>query len=145
MTGDSPISWLMFFTLAAGVVVGGGAFLAFLRSRHNRDIAAYALEGDGRSRMVEPSGAGPELIGLLVVAFVAMALLVAGYSSRRSDSMTSTASGANNQLATERTNPDAPKPYQPQNPAPDTRTAPTGSSTGAGPDSGGRPEQVPKQ
>jgi hypothetical protein len=29
-----------------------------LRSRHNREIAAHALEGDGRSLRAEPSGAG---------------------------------------------------------------------------------------
>ena len=50
MSGDTPISWLMFFTLTAGIVVGAGLFLNFLRSRHNRDVAAYALEGDGHSR-----------------------------------------------------------------------------------------------
>ncbi|WP_315812386.1 hypothetical protein [Bradyrhizobium sp. SZCCHNR2028] len=38
--GDQPISWLMFFTLAAAIIIAAGAFLAFLRSRHNREIAA---------------------------------------------------------------------------------------------------------
>jgi hypothetical protein len=40
---------------------------------------------------------------------------------------------------------DKPKAYQPANPAPDTRSAPTSSSTGAGSDNGGRPEQQPKR
>ncbi len=73
MTGDAPLSWLMFFTLAAGIVVGAALFLSFLRSRHNRGIAAYALEGDGKSRGIEPSEAAAELGGLLAIA-VRMAL-----------------------------------------------------------------------
>ena len=60
MSGDAPISWLMFFTLSAGIAVGAALFLGFLRSRRNREIAAYALEGDGRSQRLEPSGAGTE-------------------------------------------------------------------------------------
>ena len=31
------ISWLMFFILSAGVVVGAALLLSFLRSRHNRE------------------------------------------------------------------------------------------------------------
>jgi hypothetical protein len=46
MNGDVPISWLMFFTLAAGLIVAAGFFLYFLRSRHNRAIAATALVGE---------------------------------------------------------------------------------------------------
>jgi hypothetical protein len=145
MSGDAPISWLMFFTLTAGIAVGAGLFLNFLRSRHNREMAAYALEGDDRSRGVAPSGAGPELIALLAVAVIAMALLTFGYNARRTVAVTPSTSGANNQLSTERSDPNTPKPYQPQNPAPDTRSAPTSSSTGVGPDSGGRPEQLPKE
>lgn len=144
MNGDAPISWLMFFTLAAGIVVATGFFLQFLRSRHNRAIAAMALGGTDRpSRGVEPDGAGAELGGLLAVALIAMALLAFGYRSH-AGSAVGEAAGPNNQLATERTNPVAPKPYQPQNPAPDTRSAPTGSSTGSGPDSGGHLEGAPK-
>ena len=142
MTGDAPISWLMFFTLAAGIVVAAGFFLSFLRSRHNREIAAYTLEGDGRSRGIEPSGAAPELVGLLAIALIAMALLTYGYHGRQGVATVGISNGA--MLATPRTDPDAPKPYQPQNPAPDTRAAPTSSSTGMGPDSGGHPEQAPK-
>jgi hypothetical protein len=146
MSGDAPISWLMFFTLAAGLVVAAGFFLRFLQSHHNRAIAANALEGDGRSHSAAPSGAAPELIGLLVIALVAMALLTFGYNARRSVAVTPPPTGAaNNQLSTQRTHPNLPKPYQPENPAPDLRNAPTSSSTGAGPESGGRPEQTPKQ
>ena len=42
-------------------------------------------------------------------------------------------------------NADRPKVYQPANPAPDTRSAPTSSSTGIGPDNGGRPEEESKK
>ncbi|MGC2775986.1 MAG: hypothetical protein WA418_10175, partial [Bradyrhizobium sp.] len=72
MQGDQPIGWLMFFTLAAAIIIAAGAFLAFLRSRHNREIAAVALEGDGRGRGrgMAPSGALPELGGLLVLALI---------------------------------------------------------------------------
>jgi hypothetical protein len=146
MSGDAPVSWLMFFTLAAGLVVAAGLFLRFLRSHQNRAIAANALEGDGRTRGVAPSGAGIELVALFAVALIAMLLLTFGYSARRTETVTPPPSDAsNNQLAIPRTDPNAPKPYQPQNPAPDTRSAPTSSSTGTGPDSGGRPEQTPKQ
>jgi len=127
MTGDAPISWLMFFTLAAGIFVAAGLFLSFLRSRHNREIAALALEGDGRSRHGEPSGAGIELVGLFVLAMVAMGLLVTGYHTAPGRDLGSYTASANNNLATERANPETPKPYQPANPAPDTRAAPTGT------------------
>ncbi len=147
MNGDAPISWLMFFTLGAGLVVAAGFFLYFLKSRHNRAIAAAALGGDQRSHGVEPDGAGAELGGLLAVALIAMALLAFGYHSHAGSAVPRSAStsGPNNQLATERTDPASPKPYQPANPAPDTRAATTGSSTGAGADNGGRPEGAPKQ
>ena len=46
MNGDASLSWLMFFTLAAGVIVAAGFFLQFLSSRHNRTIAASALGGE---------------------------------------------------------------------------------------------------
>lgn len=146
MAGDAPVSWLMFFTLVAGLAVGAGYFIYFLRSRHNREIAAAALQGDGRSRGVAPSGAGAELAGLLAIALIAMALLAAGYTTRRDTKPTPPGSAAtNNSLNTSRANPNTSKPYQPDNPGPDIRAAPTGSSTGAGPDNGGRPEQQPKQ
>jgi hypothetical protein len=144
MTGDAPITWLTFFTLAAGIIVAAGLFAQFLRSRHNREIAALALEGDGRSKHGEPSGAGVELIGIFMIAMVAMGLLVVGYRSDAGRVVGPSTSAANNNLATERTSPDTPKPYQPANPAPDTRAAPTGTTTGQGPDNGGRPEQQSK-
>ena len=146
MSNDAPISWLMFFTLAAGLVVAADFFVRFLHSHHNREIAAQVVEGDGRSRGAAPTGAGIELVALFAAALIAMLLLTFGYSARRTESPTPPPDGApNNQLSTERTDPNTPKPYQPQNPAPDTRSAPTSSSTGTGPDSGGRPEQTPKQ
>jgi hypothetical protein len=144
MNGDAPLSWLMFFTLVAGVVVGAALFLSFLRSRHNREIAAYALQGDGRSQRVEPSGAAAELGGLLLISLIAMALLGFGYRSHSGTAIVENPNAANNQLATPRTDPNTPKPYQPQNPAPDTRNSPTASSSGQGPDNGGRPEGAAK-
>ncbi len=144
MTGDAPLTWLTFFTLAAGLLVGAGAFLAFLRSHRNRELAAHALEGSGRTRGVASSSAAVELGGLLAVALIAMALLVFGYRSQSATSVSGAPQASNNQLATERTDPNTPKPYQPQKPSPDTRTAPTASSSGTGPDSGGHVEGAPK-
>ena len=40
---------------------------------------------------------------------------------------------------------DRPKVYQPANPAPDTRTAPTSSASGIGSESGGHPENKDKK
>jgi hypothetical protein len=145
MNGDAPISWLMFFTLAAGIVVAAGIFLSFLRSRHHRAIAARALQGEGQSRGVEPTGAGLELGGLLAVGLIAMGLLGFGYRSHSGTPVAEAPQTANNQLSTPRTDPNTPKPYQPNNPAPDTRVAPTTSTSGIGPDSGGHPEGTPKQ
>lgn len=116
MQGDHPISWLMFFTLAAALFVACGLFLSFLRSRNNREIAAHSLAGQGeenRGPAVTRAGAGPELIGLFVIALIAMGLLTAGYSQRLGP-----------QVVT------APEPIT------------TGSSAGSQPDSSGRPEQT---
>lgn len=82
MQGDNPISWLMFFTLAATVFVVAGAFIFFLRSRSNREIATQTLEGDGHSVGVSPSGAGAELIGFAVLALAVMVLLAVGYNGK---------------------------------------------------------------
>src|ERR1700760_1580171 len=101
MNGEAPISWLMFFTLAAGLVVAAGFFLHFLRSRRNRAIAATALGGNQPSRGVEPDGAGAELGELLAVALIAMALLAFGYHSHAGSTVAESTSGPNNQLATE--------------------------------------------
>jgi hypothetical protein len=75
------------------------------------------------------------------------ALLIAmlGTAAAQQTPNTPSVSGSNNDLATQRTDPSTPKPYQPQNPAPDTRKAPTGSTTGKGPDSGGHPEAASKK
>ena len=72
-------------------------------------------------------------------------LLIAGPAFAQQTPNTPSASGSNNDPATQRTDPNTSKPYQPNNPAPDDRRATTGSSTGKGADSGGRPEKAPKQ
>lgn len=51
--------------------------------------------------------------------------------------------GSNTNTAQEPGKAEEPKQYQPANPAPDPRAAPTSSSTGIGSSSGGRPEQQP--
>src|SRR6202012_5704183 len=107
-------------------------------------IASAAIGGNEGSRGIEPDGAGAELGALLAVALISMALLAFGYHSHTGSTTAEAVSGSNNQLATDRTDPASPKPYQPENPGPDTRSAVTGSSTGAGPNSGGHPEAAPK-
>ncbi len=72
-------------------------------------------------------------IGLLLLAMTA-----AEVSAQQTNP--GAATGSNNQLSNERSDPNAAKPYQPQKPAPDTRAAPTSSSSGVGSNSGGRPE-----
>jgi len=119
------------------LVIAAGFVLHFPRSRHHRAVASTALGGDQYSRGSTPDGAGTELAGLLAVLLIAMALLVFGYRSHGVSAVTEATSGPNNQLATDRAHPTTLKPYQPQNPRPDMRSAPTGSSTGTGPDSGG--------
>jgi hypothetical protein len=147
MQGDAPVSWLMFFTLAAGIFIIAGAFIRFLHSQRNRDIAAEALAGDNSPRVAAtPNGALPDLAGVLVVALIVMGLLALGYS-RKSAFETAQAPPpvAGGSMAQPAGTVDKPKLYQPVNPAPDPRAAPTSSDTGAGPDNGGRPEQQPKQ
>jgi len=137
--GDNPISWLMFFTLAATTFIIAGAFIYFLRSRTNREIAVNALEGNGSSRGVAPSGAGPELIGFAVLAFAVMGLLTVGYNGKsrmETAQVTTPVGGATTGMAQPAGTPDQPKLYQPINPAPDTRAAPTSSDTGTGPENG---------
>jgi hypothetical protein len=75
MQDDNPISWLIFFTLEATVVVIAGPFIYFLRSRTNREIAATALEGDGSRTGATPNGTGAELFGFAVLALAVMGLL----------------------------------------------------------------------
>ena len=166
MQGDSPVSWLMFFTLASGVFIIAGAFIYFLRSQRNRDIAAEALGGDNSRVGATPNGAAPELIGFAVIALAVMGLLATGYSRKpnietaqmtgpvgqttpgqtvgqaggqRSGTTTGTSSQG---MAQPAGTADAPKVYQPANPAPDTRSAPTSSDTGIGNANGstGRPK-----
>jgi hypothetical protein len=137
MNGDQPVSWLMFFTLIAGAVIVCGFFLNFIRSRHNREIAENTLAGDGRSRGVAPSGAGPEIIAVGVFAILAMGLL-AFANSNRTDTMSAQApqpagqtTGKSGALQAPGSFND-PKPYQPANPATDQRVSPTGSNAGVG-------------
>ena len=143
MNGDQPISWLMFFTLAAGVLIVGLAFINFIRSRSNREIAADTLEGNGSGRGVAADGALPELAGLAVFAFIAMGLLAAGANYASSDRATVQVSGpaskagtAGQSGTTGMAQPEGiqnePKRYQPHNPGTDTRVAPTASDTGVG-------------
>jgi hypothetical protein len=139
MQGDNPISWLMFFTLAATVVIIAGAFIYFLRSRTNREIAASALEGDRAHAGPTPSGAGPELIGFAVLALAVMGLLAGGYSGKsRSETaaLATPVGGATSGMAQPAGSSNQPKIYQPANPAPDTRAAPTSSDTGTGSENG---------
>jgi hypothetical protein len=138
MQGDNPISWLMFFTLAATTFVIAGAFIYFLRSRTNRDIAAEALAGDNSRVGATPNGAGPELIGFAVIGLAVMGLLTAGYASksRVETAQVTTPVGQTTGMAQPAGSADRPKNYQPVNPAPDTRAAPTSSDTGTGPANG---------
>jgi hypothetical protein len=137
MNGDQPISWLMFFTLAAGVVIVGLAFLNFIRSRSNRQVAANTLEGNGSGRGAAADGALPELAGLAVFAFIAMGLLAAGFSygpGQRVVAQTTAAPAADGTtgMAQPKGVQNDPKRYQPNNPGTDTRTSPTASDAGVG-------------
>ncbi len=138
MHGDNPISWLMFFTLAATTFIIAGAFIYFLRSSTNRQIAAEALEGNQSRVGATPNGAGPELIGFAVLALAVMGLLATGYAGK---SKVETAAvpgpvgqttGMSQGMAQPANSSNQPKVYQPVNPAPDTRSAPTSSDTGVG-------------
>ena len=148
MQGDAPVSWLMLFTFAATIFIIAGGFIRHLHSQHNRDIAANALVGDDRRQVAAtPNGALADLAGLLVFALVVMGLLAFGYHRKSSAETAQTpppVSGGS--MAQPVGVADNPKLYQPVNPAPDTRIAPTTSGTGLlGSDNGGRPEQQPKQ
>lgn len=84
-----------------------------------------------------PSGAGPEIIAVGVFAIAMMGLLAFG-NSNRSDVMTAQApqpagqtTGQSGALQAPGSQ-NEPKPYQPANPATDTRVSPTGSNTGVG-------------
>ena len=75
---------------------------------------------------------------ILVIA--ATLLLTAGAVSAQQTPNTPSNAGANNTIGNDRTDPNTPKSYQPSNPAPDRRDAPTSSATGKGAESGGHPE-----
>lgn len=158
--GDSPVSWLMFVTLVGGLVIITGAFLMFLRSQRNRDIAAHALAGTDSRRTTAPGGALPDILGFGVFALIAMGLLAFGYNGNTHAAATqtgnptattavpakvggnsTTAQGSSGNAQTVGTA-DEPKRYQPANPAPDLRIPPASSTAGSGPDSGGRPENT---
>lgn len=142
MQGDNPVSWLMFFTLAATTFIIAGAFIYFLRSRTNRAIAAEALQGNDSRVGATPNGAGPELIGFAVMAIAVMGLLATGYASKsRVETAQLTTpvgqtTGAAQGMAQPAGSANQPKTYQPANPAPDTRAAPTSSDTGVGNENG---------
>ena len=142
MQGDNPISWLMFFTLAATIFIIAGAFIYFLHSRTNREIASEALGGDNSRVGATPNGAAPELIGLAVICLAVMGLLATGYASkpRVETAQTTTPVGQTTGASKGMTQPvgssNEPKRYQPANPGPDTRVAPTSSDTGVGSENG---------
>lgn len=142
MQGDNPISWLMFFTLAATIFIIAGAFIYFLRSRTNREIASEALEGDGSRVGATPNGAGAELIGFAVLALAVMGLLATGYAGKSRfetaavTTPTGQTTGKSQGMAQPAGSSNQPKAYQPANPAPDARSAPTSSDTGVGSENG---------
>ncbi|MDO9564071.1 MAG: hypothetical protein Q7J60_20835 [Bradyrhizobium sp.] len=139
MQGDNPVSWLMFFTLGTTVFIIAGAFIYFLRSRTNREIAAEALEGNASRIGATPNGAGAELVGFAVLALAVMGLLAGGYNSKSTSetaAMTTPVGGTTTGMAQPAGSADQPKLYQPANPAPDTRAAPTSSEAGVGPENG---------
>jgi hypothetical protein len=86
------------------------------------------------------SGAIRDLGGVAVIMIVAMGLLAAGYNMRPkaqtaqapTPAATTTTTGMAQTPGTANTT----KPYQPANPATDTRAAPTGSDTGTGAENG---------
>jgi hypothetical protein len=142
MHGDNPVTWLMFFTLAATTFIIAGAFIYFMRSSTNRKIAAEALEGNRSRAGATPDGAGPELIAFAAIALAVMGLLATGYASK---SRVETAAvmapiarttGSSQGMAQPVDSSNQPKIYQPANPAPDTRSAPTSSDTGVGDQNG---------
>ena len=142
MQGDNPISWLMFFTLAATTFVIAGSFIYFLRSRTNREIASEALAGDNSRVGATPNGAAPELIGFAAIALAIMGLLATGYASKSrietaaAPTPVGQTTGTSQGMAQPAGSSNQPKIYQPANPAPDTRAAPTSSNTGIGSENG---------
>ena len=142
MQGDNPISWLMFFTLAATTFVIAGSFIYFLRSRTNREIASEALAGNNSRVGATPNGAAPELNGFAAIALAIMGLLATGYASKSrietaaAPTPVGQTTGTSQGMAQPAGSSNQPKIYQPANPAPDTRAAPTSSNTGIGSENG---------
>lgn len=138
MQGDNPISWLMFFTLAATTFIIAGGFIYHLRSRSSREIAAEALGGNRSGVGATPNGAGPELIGFAIIGLAVMGLLATGYASKPKVETAAVTSpvgqttGTSQGMAQPAGSSNQPKAYQPVNPAPDPRSAPTSSDTGVG-------------
>ncbi|KIZ32745.1 MULTISPECIES: hypothetical protein [Rhodopseudomonas] len=135
MDGNHPISWLMFFTLAAGVVIVGLAFINFIRSRSNREIAAETLEGRGTGRGAAADGALPELGGLAVFALIAMGLLALGNNARSNSETAQIATPAASSTTTTGTGTGAASPTTQTVPRiynRDGAAAPTASDTGIG-------------
>jgi hypothetical protein len=138
MQGDNPISWLMFFTLAATIFIIAGAFIYFLRSRTNREIAAQALEGNNSRIGATPNGAGAELVGFAVIGIAVMGLLTVGYARKPKVETAAVTTpvgqttGISHGMAQPVGSSNQPKAYQPVNPAPDPRSAPTSSDAGVG-------------
>jgi hypothetical protein len=119
MHADNPISGLMFFTLAATVFIIAGAFIYFLRSRTNREIAARALEGNGSRAGAAPSGAGPELIGFAVIANRRDGSAGNGLQRQvETVRLTPPVGGETTGMAQPSGSSNEPKLYQPANPAP---------------------------
>jgi hypothetical protein len=81
------------------------------------------------------------LVGFAVLALAVMGLLAAGYhdkSRTETARMTTPVGGSTTGMAQPPGLANQPKPYQPVNPAPDTRTAPTLSDTGVGSENGSK-------
>ena len=84
MQGDAPVSWIMFFTLAAGILLSRALFIRFLHSQRNRDIAANALAGDNSPRVALRRMARCQISWAWVFAVIVMGLLAFGYSRKSS-------------------------------------------------------------
>ena len=91
---------------------------------------------------VASPGVGGELFGIAAIGLVAIGLLTMGYSLRSGTETAqvttpaSQTSGMSQGMAQPAGTPTDPKKYQPANPSPDARSAPTSSNSGTGPASG---------
>jgi hypothetical protein len=100
------------------------------------------LEGNGSRVGATPNGAGPELIGFAAIALALMGLLATGYASKSrietaaAPTPVRQTTGMSQGMAQPAGSSNQPKIYQPANPAPDTRSAPTSSDTGIGSENG---------